>query len=309
MMWLGTTDRMRSNQNARDLREDLALVGNARAQDVVERRNAIGGDDQQAVAEIVDVSDLALSIGTPAVERGFEDRSGERQRELLSRRRKLRILQGSGPREQQQDVAAACVGRRLSVIVRSVPAMRAHIRTAVVLALAAAPGRAVPAQRRFQARGASRSRTHTSAGWRCRSRRCSSTWRSASLRWQYLLEPLGHASFANAFRATAVGFAASSVLPARAGEVIRPYFLARHENMSATGAFATIILERVLDMLTVLVLLASFIFVFDPGVGRGEPGRLRRREVGGRHRGRRARWRRSSCCSCSPAIRNGWAAR
>ncbi len=92
-----------------------------------------------------------------------------------------------------------------------------------------------------------------------------------SLRWQYLLEPLGHASFANAFRATAVGFAASSILPARAGEVIRPYFLARHENMTATGAFATIILERVLDVLTVLVLLASSVFVFNRSVGAANP--------------------------------------
>ena len=83
-----------------------------------------------------------------------------------------------------------------------------------------------------------------------------------SWRWQYLLEPLGHAGFGSAFRATAVGFAANSLLPARAGEVIRPYFLARHEQMSATGAFATIILERVLDMLTVLVLLAAYVFVF-----------------------------------------------
>ena len=81
-------------------------------------------------------------------------------------------------------------------------------------------------------------------------------------RWQYLLEPLGTTSFGNAFRATAVGFAASSVLPARAGEVIRPYFLARHERMSATGAFATIILERLLDMIAVLVLLASYVFIF-----------------------------------------------
>src|SRR4029079_18831854 len=79
--------------------------------------------------------------------------------------------------------------------------------------------------------------------------------------WQYLLEPLGMPSFANAFRATAVGFAASSILPARAGEVIRPYFLARHERMSATGAFATVILERVLDMLTVLALLAIYVLL------------------------------------------------
>ena len=40
-----------------------------------------------------------------------------------------------------------------------------------------------------------------------------------ALRWQYLLEPLGTPSFANVFRATAVGFAASAVccprVPAR----------------------------------------------------------------------------------------------
>ncbi len=89
-----------------------------------------------------------------------------------------------------------------------------------------------------------------------------------ALRWKYLLEPLGPTSFASAFRATAVGFAASSVLPARAGEVIRPYFLARQApasqkgRMTATGAFATIILERLLDTVTVLILLASFVFVF-----------------------------------------------
>jgi glycosyltransferase 2 family protein len=93
-----------------------------------------------------------------------------------------------------------------------------------------------------------------------------------AFRWQYLLEPLGHASFANAFRATAVGFAASSVLPARAGEVIRPYFLSRHESMSATGAFATIVLERVLDTFTVLGQLACFVFIFGVDARQANPG-------------------------------------
>src|SRR5262245_62088751 len=90
-------------------------------------------------------------------------------------------------------------------------------------------------------------------------------------RWQYLLEPLGQTTFANAFRATAVGFAASSVLPARAGEVIRPYFLARHQRMSATGAFATIVLERLLDTVTILVLLASYVFMFGRGLEVANP--------------------------------------
>jgi glycosyltransferase 2 family protein len=94
-------------------------------------------------------------------------------------------------------------------------------------------------------------------------------------RWQYLLEPLGPTRFGNAFRATAVGFAASSVLPARAGEVIRPYFLARQEprddRMTVTGAFATIILERLLDVITVLMLLAAYVFVFGRGLGSTNP--------------------------------------
>ncbi len=90
-------------------------------------------------------------------------------------------------------------------------------------------------------------------------------------RWQYLLEPLAPTTFANAFRATAVGFAANSVLPARAGEVIRPYFLARQQQMSATGAFATIILERLLDMVTVLALLAAYVFVFGRDLDAANP--------------------------------------
>ncbi len=92
-----------------------------------------------------------------------------------------------------------------------------------------------------------------------------------SWRWQYLLEPLGATSFGNAFRATAVGFAASSVLPARAGELIRPYFLARRAQMSATGAFATIVVERLLDTLTVLLLLASYVFIFGRDLGAANP--------------------------------------
>jgi uncharacterized protein (TIRG00374 family) len=93
-----------------------------------------------------------------------------------------------------------------------------------------------------------------------------------SRRWQFLLEPLGPTSFRDAFRATAVGFAASTVLPARAGEVIRPYFLARQQHdMSATGAFATIVLERLLDVVTVLILLASYVFVFGRDLAAANP--------------------------------------
>lgn len=85
-------------------------------------------------------------------------------------------------------------------------------------------------------------------------------------RWQYLLGPLGPTRFSTVFRTTVIGFAASAVLPARAGEVIRPYLLARREGLKATAAFATILVERILDLVAVLVLLAAFLIWFDPGV-------------------------------------------
>jgi uncharacterized protein (TIRG00374 family) len=77
-------------------------------------------------------------------------------------------------------------------------------------------------------------------------------------RWQYLLAPLGPTRFRVAFRTTIIGFAASFILPARVGEVLRPYLLARSERLPATSAFATIIVERLLDLLTVIILLAAY---------------------------------------------------
>src|SRR5215831_11941319 len=85
-------------------------------------------------------------------------------------------------------------------------------------------------------------------------------------RWQYLLRPIGTARFRNAFRTTVIGFAANGMLPARVGEVLRPYLLARREGLSVPSTFATIILERLLDLLTVLLFFGLFVTVFDPGM-------------------------------------------
>lgn len=102
-----------------------------------------------------------------------------------------------------------------------------------------------------------------------------------ALRWQYLLAPIGHTRFSTAFRTTVIGFAASFLLPARAGEVIRPYLLARRERLSATAVFATVILERLLDLVMVLGLFAAFVFTGAPGVVGADPSRLARVTFGG----------------------------
>jgi uncharacterized protein (TIRG00374 family) len=100
------------------------------------------------------------------------------------------------------------------------------------------------------------------------------TYVARAWRWQFLLAPIGPTRFATAFRTTVIGFAASFILPARAGEVIRPYLLARREGLKPTAAFATIILERLLDLVTVLLLFSAFVFTVRAGVLSGDPGQL-----------------------------------
>lgn len=100
------------------------------------------------------------------------------------------------------------------------------------------------------------------------------TYAMRAWRWQSLLAPIGPTHFSTAFRTTVIGFAASFFLPARAGEILRPYLLARREGLNATSTFATIILERLLDLATVLLLFAAFVFTAGPGVLGGSPGEL-----------------------------------
>ena len=102
-----------------------------------------------------------------------------------------------------------------------------------------------------------------------------------AFRWQYLLAPIGATRFSTAFRTTIIGFAASALLPARAGEVIRPYLLARREGLRATAAFATVILERLLDLLAVLLLFAGFVLFGAAGVVANDPSELMRVKAGG----------------------------
>jgi uncharacterized protein (TIRG00374 family) len=107
------------------------------------------------------------------------------------------------------------------------------------------------------------------------------TYALRALRWLYLLAPLGRVHFGNAFRTTVIGFAGTFLLPARAGEVIRPYLLARREGLPATAAFATIILERLLDLVTVLGLFAVFVLTLDPATVSADPAHLARVKGGG----------------------------
>jgi uncharacterized protein (TIRG00374 family) len=76
-----------------------------------------------------------------------------------------------------------------------------------------------------------------------------------TVRWQWLLKPLGEVAFWPACRAFLIGITGNTILPARAGEFLRAYVLGRSTGLAKTGVFATLVVERIFDGLTVLLIL------------------------------------------------------
>lgn len=78
-------------------------------------------------------------------------------------------------------------------------------------------------------------------------------------RWQFLLRPVGRVTFRASLSATCIGFAASTVLPARAGEIIRPVVLSRRTGLPFSGTLASVAFERVLDLAVLLGFVIAFV--------------------------------------------------
>jgi len=83
-----------------------------------------------------------------------------------------------------------------------------------------------------------------------------------ALRWKYLL---GHVkkdiSTPNLFSAVMIGYMVNNVLP-RVGELIRPYVAGKLEGISKSTAFGTVVIERIIDMMTFFFVLCLVLFLF-----------------------------------------------
>lgn len=74
-----------------------------------------------------------------------------------------------------------------------------------------------------------------------------------ALRWKLLIEPLGYRpSTANTYFAVMIGYLANQAVP-RLGEVLKCTVLARYEKVPADKLIGTIILERVIDAVCLLM--------------------------------------------------------
>jgi glycosyltransferase 2 family protein len=74
-----------------------------------------------------------------------------------------------------------------------------------------------------------------------------------ALRWRILMQPMGyHPGVFNTFAAVMIGYLVNSGVP-RLGEVVKCTLLSKYENVRADKLVGTIVMERAVDMLSLLV--------------------------------------------------------
>jgi uncharacterized protein (TIRG00374 family) len=82
-------------------------------------------------------------------------------------------------------------------------------------------------------------------------------------RWRYLLEPLKPGiGIRNLVSAVMVGYMVNNVVP-RAGELVRPYTIGKLEGIAKSGAFGTVVVERIIDTISFLILAAIMPLVYN----------------------------------------------
>jgi len=94
-----------------------------------------------------------------------------------------------------------------------------------------------------------------------------------ALRWRWLISSPRRPGLDSLFSATMIGFMANNLLPLRLGEFVRAWVLGRRERISKTTVFATVVVERVVDMITLLAIL-GLVLLLHPLSGHTEAGRL-----------------------------------
>ena len=83
------------------------------------------------------------------------------------------------------------------------------------------------------------------------------TWR-----WEYFLRPVKkNIKYRNLFSALMVGYMMNNILP-RAGELVRPYAIGKLEGISRSAAFGTVLMERIFDVLSFMVLIVLIPLVY-----------------------------------------------
>ena len=84
-----------------------------------------------------------------------------------------------------------------------------------------------------------------------------------AIRWGYFLEPIKKVDTHPLFSGIMIGYMGNNVLPMRLGEFLRAYSLNRSTGISKSAGLATVVVERLVDSLGMMVFLLIAIF-FSP---------------------------------------------
>ncbi len=88
-----------------------------------------------------------------------------------------------------------------------------------------------------------------------------SCWLRA-VRWKILMDPVKKIPTPRLFSALMIGFMVNNVLPFRLGEFVRAYVLKKKEEASLSASFATVVVERAVDVMTLLAIFVCLVFIF-----------------------------------------------
>lgn len=84
-----------------------------------------------------------------------------------------------------------------------------------------------------------------------------------SYRWGVMLQPMEKIDQLSLFSVTSVGFLAIASIPARIGELARPYLISKRSSIKMSSALGTILVERIFDSFTVLAIAIIILFFTD----------------------------------------------
>ncbi len=82
-----------------------------------------------------------------------------------------------------------------------------------------------------------------------------STYFLRGVRWSMMLRNVKRISLWKMIKFVIIGFMCNNILPARLGEFARALIIGKGENISARASFASVVLERVFDGVTIVLLL------------------------------------------------------
>ena len=82
-----------------------------------------------------------------------------------------------------------------------------------------------------------------------------------AFRWRYLLDPIRRLDTSSLFSSLIIGYMANVFIPAHLGEILRAYVLSKKRQIPVASTLATIFIERIIDVFSLLALMLLAIFV------------------------------------------------